>query len=174
MSDYIEAENLKRGQEDHDDLHLLRVLQIVCPVFERVGWDPSVARGRMILSYGLLQKDIPADESVLENLYQCTTCKDCERRCPSNIEVVDVVERARKDLVAAGKMLPKHRAAGGQRRSSTATLMARRMSVPKTLGREPKKAELGYFVGCTAAYRNKSTSSAPPCPSWTSWARTSR
>ena len=40
----------------------------VCPVFEGIGWDPSVARGRMILSYGLLQKDIPADESVVENL----------------------------------------------------------------------------------------------------------
>ncbi len=64
----------------------------VCPTFQRVGWDPSVARGRMVLAYGLLQKEIPADPSVLEYLYQCTTCKDCERRCPSKISVVDVVE----------------------------------------------------------------------------------
>ena len=37
-----------------------------------------MARGRVILSYGLMQGEIPADESVVEALYQCTTCKDCD------------------------------------------------------------------------------------------------
>ena len=103
MSDYIEAENLREAKKTMMTCTYCGFCKSVCPVFEGIGWDPSVARGRMILSYGLLQKDIPADESVVENLYQCTTCKDCERRCPSNIEVVEVVERARKDLVAAGE-----------------------------------------------------------------------
>jgi Fe-S oxidoreductase len=106
MSDYIETENLKHAKKTMMTCTYCGFCKSVCPVFEGIGWESSVARGRMILAYGLLQKDIPADESVIENLFQCTTCRDCERRCPSNIEVVDVVERARKDLVAAGKMLP--------------------------------------------------------------------
>lgn len=159
MSDYIEAENLREVKKTMMTCTYCGFCKSVCPVFEDIGWDPSVARGRMILSYGLLQKEIPADESVIENLYQCTTCRDCERRCPSNIEVVDVVERARKDLVAAGKMLPRHRIAVDNVLKH-GNPYGEKVSVPKTLGREPKTSELGYFAGCTAAYRNKSTSSA--------------
>ncbi len=132
----------------------------VCPVFEGIGWDPSVARGRIILAYGLLQKDIPADESVVENLYQCTTCKDCERRCPSKIEVVDVVERARRDLVATGKMLPKHRKLVDNvlRHGNP---YGEKESVAEDPGRTKKHpSSVGYFVGCTAAYRNRSIADA--------------
>ena len=159
MSDYIETENLKDVKKTLMTCTYCGFCKSVCPVFEGIGWDPSVARGRMILSYGLLQKEIPADESVVENLFQCTTCKDCERRCPSNIEVVDVVERARKDLVAAGKMLPKHKVVVDNVLKH-GNPYGEKIGVPKTLGRTPKSSELGYFVGCTAAYRNKSTSSA--------------
>ena len=37
----------------------------VCPVFDQVGWDSSVARGKMALAYGLYTGDIEPDESVL-------------------------------------------------------------------------------------------------------------
>ncbi|QLH75711.1 MAG: (Fe-S)-binding protein [Methanomassiliicoccales archaeon] len=125
----------------------------VCPAFEGIGWDPSVARGRMVLSYGLLQKDIPADQSVVDALYQCTTCKDCERRCPSKVKVVEVVERARKDLVTSGHMLPKHRAVV-ESVLRYGNPYGERRSVREALSNEAKKAEVGYFAGCTAAYRN--------------------
>jgi len=43
----------------------------VCPSFKAIGWDSALARGRVILSYGLLNGDIPADDSVIENIYTC-------------------------------------------------------------------------------------------------------
>jgi Fe-S oxidoreductase len=153
MAEYIEAENLKAAKGTMMTCTYCGFCKSVCPTYEGVGWDPSVARGRIILSYGLLRKDIPADDSVIEHLYQCTTCKDCERRCPSSIEVVDVVERARRDLVANGKMLPRHR-------KVVESVMAlgnpygEGRRVQEALGRPRKRAELGYFVGCTASYRN--------------------
>ena len=55
----------------------------VCPVFDEVGWDSSAARGKMSLAYGLQMDDIEPDESVLERLYQCTTCADCFTTPPS-------------------------------------------------------------------------------------------
>ena len=110
MSETIDAKNLRKVKKELMTCTYCGFCKSVCPTFQMVGWDPSVARGRMILAYGLLQKEIPADPSVMEYLYQCTTCKDCERRCPSKISVVDVVESARRDLVAAGHILPRHRA----------------------------------------------------------------
>jgi Fe-S oxidoreductase len=153
MATYIEALNLAQAKQAMMTCTYCGFCKSVCPSFESLGWDASVARGRMILAYGLLQKEVPADESVVEYLYQCTTCKDCERRCPSNIEVVDVVERARRDLAANGAMLPRHRAVveSVQRHGNP---YGEGRSVVEVLGVARKSADLGYFVGCTAAYRN--------------------
>ncbi|HTY47039.1 MAG TPA: (Fe-S)-binding protein [Methanomassiliicoccales archaeon] len=131
----------------------------VCPTFEAVGWDGSVARGRIMLAYGLAQGDLPADESVAEYIFQCTTCKDCERRCPSGIEVVDVVEGCRRDLVAADRMLPQHRRVRESVRKHGNPYGEER-SVAEALSTEKKKARLGYFAGCTAAYRNPAIAKA--------------
>ena len=159
MSETIEAENLRRMRKELMTCTYCGFCKSVCPTFQRVGWDPSVARGRMVLAYGLLQKEVPADPSVLEYLYQCTTCKDCERRCPSKISVVDVVESARRDLVAAGHILPRHRALA-DKVAATGNPYGERRGVPETLGLEPRKAKVGYFVGCTAAYRDRALADA--------------
>jgi len=159
MAEYIEAKHLRAVQGTMMTCTYCGFCKSVCPTYEGIGWDSSVARGRIILSYGLLKGDIPADESVLEHLYQCTTCKDCERRCPSGIEVVDVVERARRDLVASGKMLPKHaRVVASVEAHGNPYGEAKR--VQAALGLKTGGGELGYFVGCTAAYRNPSIAKA--------------
>ena len=160
MADHIDAKHLKDARKAMMTCTYCGFCKSVCPIYEDVGWDSAVARGRIILAYGLLNKDIPADESVVKNLYQCTTCKDCERRCPSGIEVVDIVERARRDLVANDKMLPKHR------KLVESTLKhgnpyGEEKGVAATLGQAKKHpASLGYFVGCTSAYRNRAIADA--------------
>jgi Fe-S oxidoreductase len=159
MSDYIEANHLKQVQKELMTCTYCGFCKSVCPAFENVGWEPSVARGRMVLSYGLLQKDIPADQSVIDYLYQCTTCKDCERRCPSKVQVVDVVERARRDLVASGNILPKHQTLAVNV-LRTGNPYGDRRSVHNVLGQEDKGADIGYFAGCTATYRNPSIANA--------------
>jgi len=153
MPEHIDAKNLREVRKELMTCTYCGFCKSVCPAFEGVGWDPSVARGRMVLSYGLLQKDIPADDSVIEALYQCTTCKDCERRCPSKVRVVDVVERARKDLVAAGKILPRHKSVVDNV-LKFGNPYGERKDVRAALGKEDKNAEIGYFAGCTATYRN--------------------
>ncbi len=153
MADYIDAKSLKLSKKDMMTCTMCGFCKSVCPTFEGIGKDTGVARGRMILSYGLLMKDLPADDSVVEALYQCTTCKDCERRCPSKIKVVDVVERARKDLVDAGYMLPRHRKVV-ESVQKYGNPYGETRSVPEALGEAPRRARVGYFAGCTSAYRN--------------------
>ena len=153
MTEYIDPKNLRGAKGTMMTCTYCGFCKSVCPTYEGIGWDPSVARGRIILAYGLMQGDIPADESVVEYLYQCTTCKDCERRCPSSIEVVDVVERARRDIVASGGMLPRHKqVVDSIRRHGNPYNEARQ--VDEVTGLKRRRAEVGYFVGCTAAYRN--------------------
>jgi Fe-S oxidoreductase len=159
MADYIDTEHLRKVRKELLTCTYCGFCKSVCPAFDDVGWDPSVARGRMVLSYGLLNKDIPADDSVMEYLYQCTTCKDCERRCPSKVEVVDVVERARRDLVASGRMLPKHRAIADNI-VRTGNPYGEMRSAREALGAEDKGAEVGYFAGCTASYRTQNIARA--------------
>jgi Fe-S oxidoreductase len=123
----------------------------VCPVFDISNWEGVGPRGKIILAYGLREKQIPADESVLERIYQCTTCKNCERRCPSDIRVVDIIENIRKDLVANQYMYPAHKQIVDKIRK-TGNPYGETKKI--TFKHEDKpKAKVGYFVGCTARYR---------------------
>ena len=131
----------------------------VCPSFKAIKWDSALSRGRIILTYGLLTGEIEADDSVMENLYTCTTCADCERRCTSKVKIVDILELCRADLVKNGHILPKHKAVC-ENILKYNNPFGEEKSVVETLGIEPKKAKVGYFAGCTATYRSKKTSAA--------------
>jgi Fe-S oxidoreductase len=147
---YIKAERAKKLEKEMLTCTFCGFCKSVCPYFEDNQWDPSVARGKVILAYGLAQREIPADESVLQRMAQCTTCKDCERRCPSNIKVVDIVEAARADLVEAGCILPAHKKVIDNIKK-TKNPYGETSTVD--LGVPIKKADIGYFVGCTGRYR---------------------
>jgi Fe-S oxidoreductase len=125
----------------------------VCPIFEDMSWESKVARGKVILAYGMLKNRFDIDDSVVETLYQCSTCGDCERRCPSNVEVVDIIEAARKELFE-NYSLEKHK-------KFADNIMKYGNPYGETekrgekFGKIPKKAKVGFFIGCTPAYRNQ-------------------
>jgi len=123
----------------------------VCPVFDLSNWEGVGPRGKVILSYGLREKEIPADESVMERLYQCTTCMNCERRCPSDIKVVEIVENIRKDLVSNDFIYPQHRTIVDRVNNTGNPYGETKKVVYKH--EDKKRAKVGYFVGCTARYR---------------------
>ncbi|MCL2142805.1 MAG: heterodisulfide reductase-related iron-sulfur binding cluster [Methanomassiliicoccaceae archaeon] len=155
----IEIKNLEKVRQAVNVCTMCGFCKSVCPSFKAIRWDPSAARGRVILSYGLLNGDIPADKSVIDNIYTCTTCMDCVRRCPSKVDVVDIIEMCRADLVRNGHMLPKHKTAvdnileNGNPYGEKETMAQRLKAVPK-------KAKVGYFPGCSAAFRTPETANA--------------
>jgi Fe-S oxidoreductase/nickel-dependent lactate racemase len=131
----------------------------VCPSFKAIGWDSALSRGRIILTYGLLNGDIQPDDSVMENMYTCTTCADCVRRCPSKVDIVGIIETCRADLVKNGHILPKHKEIA-ENVMTVGNPFGEKKSVSETIGRAPRKAKVAYFAGCTATYRAKKTSAA--------------
>ncbi len=49
------------------------------------------------------------DVSEELELWMCTTCYNCEERCPRGIKVTDTVIALRNEAVKKGRMLPSHR-----------------------------------------------------------------
>lgn len=131
----------------------------VCPAFIDLGWDSSVARGRVILAYGMLKDRFDIDDSIVETLYQCSTCGDCERRCPSNVCIVDIIEKARKELVEEGHALDRHKKLA-ENIQKFGNPYGESASRAEQFEKTPKKAKVGFFMGCTPSYRNQNLAKA--------------
>jgi Fe-S oxidoreductase len=122
-----------------------------CPVYNQIGWESAGARARMILSYGLLTKDIECSDSILEKFFQCTTCGQCEVNCPAKVKILEVIKATRKDLVENGHYFPPHK------------LMEEAVKKSGNVYGEEKKekeiiqkgAEYTLFVGCVGTYREE-------------------
>jgi len=80
-----------------------------CPVYKETSLESKNARGRVILAFNLLTGRIEPSEELAERFYQCTTCLHCKATCPAGVQVVDIVESARKRLVEAGYLPQVHR-----------------------------------------------------------------
>ena len=81
-----------------------------CPIFKELGWETDSARGKMVISYGLLVGDLEASEYVAEKLFQCTFCRDCVERCSANVSVPEILAAARADLWSSGFQNEAHKA----------------------------------------------------------------
>ncbi len=101
--------NLKKWDHEMDICTYCGYCKVVCPTYEPLLWDSQSARGRLLLAYGVLQGEIDLDDSIAKALYSCTMCKDCYRRCPSKVQVPDIVKSARADLVDQGFAYATHK-----------------------------------------------------------------
>ena len=115
------------------------------------------------------KKSLTSEElnQFVADLYECSTCRQCHFVCPSQIDTVELWESIRKSIVGAGygpleqqknliQSVKSYDNPWGQPRSSRTrwSKMAKRQ---KKISQEPqditkKKADILYFVGCTAAY----------------------
>jgi Fe-S oxidoreductase len=118
-----------------------------CPTFKVLGWDSDGPRGRIILAYGILTGELePTDETAMK-LLQCTTCRDCEERCSSNVSVVEIIQSARAELVEAGCALDAHKVVIGNVKSTGNIYGDTEVMVPEQDGDVP------FFLGCQYSSR---------------------
>ena len=76
--------------------------QAVCPVFEQTGREADVARGKLALLDGLMQKMFSDPKGVYERLNRCLLCGSCAANCPSGVSVLEIFIKAR--AILAGYM----------------------------------------------------------------------
>jgi len=103
------AKNLKKLEKEMNMCIRCAYCFEECPVIRELRWESSGARGKVILSYGLLTGELKPSQYIADKLYQCTFCRDCMERCPSNVEILDIISSARADIVNAGFATDTHK-----------------------------------------------------------------
>ncbi len=68
--------------------------------------ESDYPKGKIMIAYGLLTKEIGEDENVIRALQKCTLCKRCEKDCPSKVKIADIIKSARYELKG---LLPEHK-----------------------------------------------------------------
>lgn len=76
-----------------------------CPSGRRT---PYRIRGVVRRAVMGLKEDVISDDSI----WMCTTCYECQERCPRGIKIVDIVKIIRNQAAAAGFMAPAHKMTG--------------------------------------------------------------
>jgi Fe-S oxidoreductase len=88
---------------------------------------------------------------VVKALYQCTLCRDCNRRCPSKVKVPDVVKAARAHLVEKGFAYEAHKAFIDNIKKTGNIFADTEVMAPVQEG------EIPVFVGCQFLARPNKT-----------------
>ena len=80
-----------------------------CPIFKELGWEADGARGKVVLSYGLLSGEIEPSKHIADKIFQCSFCRDCVERCSASVSIPDILTAARADLINAGFIYEGHK-----------------------------------------------------------------
>ncbi|MFQ6050758.1 MAG: (Fe-S)-binding protein [Candidatus Hydrothermarchaeota archaeon] len=121
-----------------------------CIVLREIGWLSSGPKGKILMSGLALEGKLEKD---LDNLYLCTTCAKCEPVCNVGLEIVDIIEHARRKLVEAGiTKLPHEKMANNIFNYGNPYGEKEKIRLDSKLV-EKESAEYVFFPGCTAKYR---------------------
>jgi Fe-S oxidoreductase len=136
-----------------------------CPIYHEIPWESASPRGKVywikrIRMRGLLSPRVELDENFAKRLFQCTLCGRCREVCQTMIDLVELWYTARAEVYRFG-LHP-----GNLERLLENLLETRnpygldadmRLDWADYTGLEEvpveEKAEIGYFVGCTTAFK---------------------
>lgn len=129
---------------------------IDCPTYREYELETYTARGRNVLLRLLLEELLEPTEEVAEHFFQCAVCGYCEIRCA--VPLVSIYEAARADFAKLGLKIEKHQkfaesvAMNHNPYFESHNQRYTWLEAPST---SEMKVELGFFVGCTSAYREQ-------------------
>ncbi|NVM45953.1 MAG: (Fe-S)-binding protein [Candidatus Lokiarchaeota archaeon] len=163
--------------------------RLVCRVYNTTYAERDYAGGRNRILKSLAHKEIDFDkEKIIDAIYQCMLCGACRTVCPNGIDTLEVFQTYRHTAVKKGVMPEKLAVlrnsivtnknpfleSGTDRFNwcDTQSCNEGHMAYERAMEHKRKiesgelKAEdvqehlVGYFVGCTSAYRNNELTTA--------------
>ena len=72
--------------------------QAVCPLYAQTGRESDVARGKLALLDGLINKMFDDPEGTYQRLDKCLLCGSCQANCPSGVSALEIFMKARAIL----------------------------------------------------------------------------
>lgn len=132
--------------------------QAVCPVFGATLRPAYNARGKMLVLKEVMDGKIDLSDELIETLFQCTTCANCFKNCPSGVNVPEIIKQVRKDMVHIGSCHPAFTGMNDVLKKYT-NIYAE--TEPPDFGRKKnQKAEYVFFTGCVGTYREEDSTLA--------------
>jgi len=132
-----------------------------CPAGIEYGWEAFWNAGKMWIARAILEGDLEFTEEVRDAIMPCITCGQCSAQCENKIPTVDIIESLRAACVESGvPLIEKHELVnrlvkelnnpyGGK--ADERFKWAKDAGLGKYINN--KDAKIGYYVGCTASYR---------------------
>jgi len=132
-----------------------------CPAGIEYGWEAFWNAGKIWIARSILTGDLEFTEEVRDVLMPCITCGQCSAQCENKIPTVDIIESLRAACNEAGvPMIEKHQLVDRlvkELNNPYGGKAEERMKWAKDAGLgkyiDNKDAKIGYYVGCTASYR---------------------
>ena len=129
---------------------------IDCPIYREYELETYTARGRNVLLRLLLEELLEPTVEIAELFFQCAVCGYCETRCA--VPLVSIYEVARADFAQLGLQVEKHQKFAESITKNHNPYFEhhdQRYSWLEAHHTSEPEAELGFFVGCTSAYREQ-------------------
>ena len=132
-----------------------------CPAGIEYGWEAFWNAGKVWIARSILEGDLELSEEVRDVIMPCITCGQCAAQCDVKIPTVDIIEALRAACVEAGiPLIDRHeliKKLVKERNNPYGGAADERLKWAKDAGLEKyinnKNAKIGYYVGCTASYR---------------------
>ena len=129
-----------------------------CPAYDKWKFETFSPGGKMWLILAAMNDELEWTENLARIIYSCTTCGNCMEHCifTFNDQIVDIFEAAREQLFHQELAPEKFRQFGEHVINEHNPYMEKHQDRLKWLPNDVKiseNAEVGYFVGCTASYR---------------------
>lgn len=132
-----------------------------CPAGIEYGWEAFWNAGKMWIARCILNDDLEFSEEVRDVIMPCITCGQCSAQCENKVRTVDIIEALRAACKEAGiPMIERHQLVERLTKELNNPYGGKaeeRFKWAKDAGLEKyinnKETKVGYFVGCTASYR---------------------
>ena len=132
-----------------------------CPAGIEYGWEAFWNAGKIWIARSILSGDLELTEEVRDVIMPCITCGQCSAQCENKIRTVDIIEALRAACLESGvPMIEKHELVDRlvkELNNPYGGKAEERFKWAKDAGLEKfidnKDAKIGYYVGCTASYR---------------------
>ena len=132
--------------------------QAVCPIFGTTLRPAYNARGKMLILKEVMDGKIDLNDDLIETLFQCTTCANCFKNCPSGVNVPEIIKQVRKDMVHIGSC---HPAFKGMHEVLGKHTNIYAEDEPEDFKRERnRKAACVFFIGCVGSFREEEATEA--------------
>jgi Fe-S oxidoreductase len=126
-----------------------------CPIYNEKGFESLTVRGRMQILKKIIEGKMKLTKPIIESMYMCAQCQNCNIRCPTGIDFVKISEAIRETLMKE-KLAPEVQQILSENLAKDSNpfrepLSERGSWLPSNFP-QGKKSENLYFVGCTGSY----------------------